>query len=585
MTSDQAAYVFLGAFVDELTRAGVAHVALAPGSRSTPLALMLAEHPALKLWLHLDERCAAFFALGLAKARREPVALLCTSGTAAANFFPALVEAHYARVPLLVLTADRPPELRDTGAPQTIDQIKLYGDYAKWFVEMALPEAAPEAVRYARTVAARAVAEARGAPAGVVHLNFPFREPLVPAPPEHPAPALERPASQPYLTVTNGARQAPPAAVAALAAELAAAPHGLIIAGPQTDPAFPAAVGALAERLGYPVLADPLSQARCGPHPRGLVLDSYDAFLRDAATVEALRPEVVLRFGAMPTSKPVLQYLQRHAAARQILVDEAAWHDAPRLASAMFQAEPVGFCQALTAAAAPLPPAAGAAWRARWLAIQAATRAAITTQVAAFPEPFEGRVFAELAACLPEGATLFASSSMPVRDLDTFFPGGARPVRMLANRGANGIDGVVSSAFGARAAGAGPVVLVIGDIALYHDMNGLLAARQHGLDLTIVLINNDGGGIFSFLPQAAHPKHFERLFGTPHGLAFESAAALYGARYHQPQTWPAFRAAVADSLAAGGLGLIEVRTERARNVTQHREVWRAVTAALRGLEA
>lgn len=579
MLPSQAAYLYIGAFVDELARAGMAHVCVAPGSRSTPLALTFAEQKNIKLWMHYDERSAAFFALGLAKATRQPVALVCTSGTAAANFFPAIIEAHYARVPLLVLTADRPPELRDAGAPQTIDQIKIYGRYAKWFVEMNLPEGTPEVLRYARTVASRAVAEAKTAPAGVVHLNFPLREPLVPIPTKIDF-ETARPAGQPYATVSSGVRAPEPTSIEKLANELAQIERGLIIAGPQTNPDFPVAVTQLAEHLGYPILADPLSQVRCGPHSRTNVIDSYDAFLRDEKMAEQLAPEVVLRFGPLPTSKPVLQYLQRHAHARQILIDEGEWQDPARLASDVSICEPTLFCQALTPLSLSGRGAGGEGrnWLTRWQSIAGVARAAITAQINSYAEPFEGRVFSELAACLPDGATLFASSSMPVRDLDTFFAGSARRLHFLANRGANGIDGVISSALGASV--AGPLVLVIGDIAFYHDMNGLLAAKLHGLNAVIVLINNDGGGIFSFLPQAAQPQHFEQLFGTPHGLDFAPAAELYGATLTRPNNWPEFQHAVKHGLAAGGLHIVEIRTHRETNVTLHREVWKAVSAKL-----
>lgn len=576
MLPSQAAYLYIGAFVDELARAGVRHVCVAPGSRSTPLALTFAEQKNIRLWMHYDERSAAFFALGLAKATRQPVALVCTSGTAAANFFPAIIEAHYARVPLIVLTADRPPELRDAGAPQTIDQIKIYGSYAKWFVEMSLPEGTPEALRYARTVASRAWAEANAAPAGVVHLNFPLREPLVPVPTTVDF-ETARPDGKPYVTVSSGVRAPNPTSIEKLANELAHVERGLILVGPQTNPDFPAAITQLAEKLGYPILADALSQVRCGPHNRANVIDSYDAFLRDEKIAAELAPEVVLRFGPLPTSKPVLQYLQRHAAARQILIDDGEWQDPTRLASDVFVCDAVAFCQTFSLLSQ-VSLSHQSSWLTRWQEIAHVTRAAITAQINSYAEPFEGRVFSELAECLPDGAMLFASSSMPVRDLDTFFAGSPRHIRFLANRGANGIDGVISSALGASV--AGPLALVIGDIAFYHDMNGLLAAKLHSLNAVIVLINNDGGGIFSFLPQAAHPQHFEQLFGTPHGLDFAPATEMYGATLTRPANWPEFQHAVTHGLASGGLHIVEIHTRRETNVTLHREVWKAVSAEL-----
>jgi 2-succinyl-5-enolpyruvyl-6-hydroxy-3-cyclohexene-1-carboxylate synthase len=575
-----------GAFVAELGRAGLRHAVVCPGSRSTPLAVALAEEAAIRVWMHVDERSAAFFALGMARALGEPVAVLCSSGTAAANFLPAVVEARLSRVPLLVLTADRPPELRDVGAAQTIDQARLYGSHAKWFYELPVPEAAADLLRHARQVAARAIATAHAAPRGPVHLNFPFREPLLPALDE-PAPAIADEAArsgrvdgEPFTAVVSG-RAVPALDLAPLARALAGQPRGLIVCGPQDDPALAPAVTRLAARLGYPILADALSQVRCGPHDRALVIDDYDAFLRDDATCRALAPDVVLRFGALPTSKPLAQFLARDPAGRHVLVDDGGWRDPLFLASNVVQADPVAVCAVLGAT---LPErAAASAWADVWRAAAGHTREAIDACLVAPDGSVEGRVFTELAALLPAGATIFAGNSMPVRDLDTFLPAGDRALRYLANRGANGIDGVVSSALGVAAVSPAPVVLVLGDLSFFHDLNGLLAAKLHGLRATIVVVNNDGGGIFSFLPQASQvaPDRFETLFGTPLGLDFRAAADLYGAHFSRPESWDDFRTAVAAGVAGDGLSIVEVRSERAANVTQHRAVWRAVAAALR----
>ena len=582
MKPEQITFAFVGAFVEELARAGVRNVCIAPGSRSTPLALMIARHPDLKIWLHLDERSTSFFALGMAKVSREPVAILCSSGTATANFFPAVVEARVGRVPLIVLTADRPPELRDVGAPQTIDQIRLYGAYPKWSVEVALPEASPDLLRYARTLAGRAAGTAAAEPAGPVHLNFPFRDPLVPMPfdaLDQVASAVDawsgRAASAPYVATTTAPRVLDDRDLDSLAGELTRARRGIIVCGPQFDPALAEPVARLGHALGFPVLADPLSLVRCGPHPRDAVIDSYDAFLRDARACERLRPDLVLRFGALPTSKPVLLYLQRFPEARHIVLG-AGWEDPTLLAARMIDVDPARTCRALLERFAPRE----SAWLETWLRVDRTTRGAITEQLDAIAEPFEGRVFAELADLLPDGATLWASSSMPVRDLDTFFPASELNIRFFSNRGANGIDGVISSALGASTVCAGPLLLAIGDIAFYHDMNGLLAAKLHPLDATIVLLNNDGGGIFSFLPQAAHPEHFEALFGTPHGLDFRPVAEMYGARYRLTNGVADFRSAIGAALHEPGLKIVEVRTERARNVTLHGDIWRAVATAL-----
>jgi 2-succinyl-5-enolpyruvyl-6-hydroxy-3-cyclohexene-1-carboxylate synthase len=577
MSPQEVLYCYVGALVDELARAGVRNVCVCPGSRSTPLALMVARHPDLRVWMHVDERSAGFFALGMAKARREPVALICTSGTAAANFLPAVVEASLSRVPLVVLTADRPHELRDNGAPQAIDQIRLYGGFTRWFADLALPEADPAMLRYVRATVARAVGTATAAPAGPVHLNCPFREPLVPIAPAEAPPALRAEGSA-YISVVAGRREPPAEAAARLRAALDPARRGLIICGPQDDPALPAAVAALAAGLGYPLLADPLSGLRRGPAYGPLTLGAYDAFLRDPAFVAGHAPEVVLRFGAMPVSKAVLLYLQQYPDAVQMVVDPApGWNEPTNLAAEMIYADPALLCATLTPAAPP----AETAWSRDWQDAERRARAVLERKLDGMREPFEGKVFAELGRLLPADATLYVGNSMPVRDLDTFMPAGDRPLRILANRGANGIDGVVSSALGAAGVG-GPLALVIGDLSFYHDLNGLLAARAHRLNATIIVLNNDGGGIFSFLPQAEAPDHFEQLFGTPTGLDFAPAVAMYGGRFLRPTTWDAFAAAVTSGLSGDGLTVIEVRTDRAENVAAHRALWPAVSAALRG---
>jgi 2-succinyl-5-enolpyruvyl-6-hydroxy-3-cyclohexene-1-carboxylate synthase len=583
-------YAYVSAFVDELARSGVRHACVCPGSRSTPLAMILAEHAernaTIRLWMHLDERSAAFFALGLAKALREPVVLLCTSGTAAANFMPAVAEAHLARIPLVVLTADRPPELRDVGAPQTIDQLHLYGSHVKWFAEIALPESTPDALRYIRAIANRAAAESLAAPAGPVHLNFPFREPLIPLPSDEPPSEIARPEHRPYTAVTSGLHRIDSETLQRLAANLQEIARGVIVCGPQDDPDFPAAVTGLSRSLGYPVLADPLSQVRCGQHDLVNIVSAYDAFLRDPDVVARLEPKLILRFGAIPTSKPLTQYLAKYAAAHQILIDGGGgWRDPALIATEIMHADATLFCDDMTHQIKRLGAVNDQSWLAQWRDIEQRMKSVIAGQLSEFEDVFEGSVFAELATLLPDGASLFASSSMPVRDMDTFFPANGKTIRFLANRGANGIDGVVSSALGVCAAcretGSGPLVLVIGDIAFYHDMNGLLAAKLHGLNATIILVNNDGGGIFSFLPQADHPQHFEQLFGTPHDLDFRHSAALYGARYTRVADWSDFRTAVAQGIASQGLNIVEVQTNRDRNVQQHRAIWKVVSAALK----
>lgn len=582
-------YVYVGAFVNELRRVGLRNVVICPGSRSTPLALAFAQQPAIRVWMHVDERAAAFFALGMAKRLSQPVALLCTSGTAAANFLPAIVEAHLTHVPLLVLTADRPHELRENGAPQSIDQNRLYGSHVKWFVDVALPEASNTALRSIRTLACRATTLSSALPAGPVHLNFPFREPLTPDPiPEQPLPPLEqrdplawqgRPSDVPYVEVQDAPLSSLSAtSVQRLAGMIQANPRGLIIVGPIDEPELADPLIKLAELAGYPLLADPLTAMRCNEHERLRVLTSYDAFLRSEtfiAHAETGGPQLVLRFGAMPTSKPVLLYLKRYADCPQIVIDgQQGWEEPTQLATELLHAHPVQLCRQLGER---VVLSEDRAWLTSWQRAEQMTRQVLRGAIHDFQEPFEGRVFLELADLMPEGALLYAGNSMPVRDLDTFFWGCEHTVKVMGNRGANGIDGVVSSALGASAARQdGPTVLVIGDLSFLHDLNGLLAARLHRLNLVVVLINNDGGGIFSFLPQAAHPEHFEQLFGTPTGLDFRPAVEMYGGRFERIKDWEHFRRAFLNGVQSGGLHVLEMRTERASNVQMHRKLWRVV---------
>lgn len=603
-----ALYAYIGAFIDELGRAGVGNAVVCPGSRSTPLALALANQQVIRTWMHVDERSAAFFALGMAKQLRQPVALVCTSGTAAANFFPAVVEAHLSHVPLLVLTADRPPELRDNGAPQAIDQNRLYGSHAKWYVDVALPEATNEALRYARTLADRAAAESLAVPAGPVHLNFPFREPLLPdaqtLPPREQRDPIAwngRPNGDPYTRVARTTLGTLPAVeIQRLATLICQTPRGLIVVGPHAHPDLNAVLATLASVTHYPILADPLSGLRVagGEAP---VIARYDAFLRSERFVESVEPQLVLRFGAMPTSKPLLLYLKRHAVhTHQIVIDgTGCWEEPTQLAAEVIHSDPTLLCQQVAETAATLleavPDVLGhpghrsdqqwlrARWLQLWQATDAVTRDALVSVMGDFTEPFEGRVFTELAELLPDGAHLFVGSSMPVRDCDTFFwPRHRSGISVLGNRGANGIDGVTSTALGVSAVSSGdvPTVLVIGDLSFYHDLNGLLAAHLHHLNLTVVLVNNDGGGIFSFLPQAAYPEHFEQFFGTPTGLDFEPAVRMYGGDFTRTTTWDQFHDALDLGMREDGVHVIEVCTARDLNVTMHRQLWHAVENAL-----
>ncbi|HKG01779.1 MAG TPA: 2-succinyl-5-enolpyruvyl-6-hydroxy-3-cyclohexene-1-carboxylic-acid synthase [Conexibacter sp.] len=572
MTEATDTYLLLRAFCEELVRCGMTDVCTSPGSRSTPIVLSLARTPGLHAWSHVDERVAGFFALGLAKQTGRPVAIACTSGTAAAELAPAVIEAAEARVPLIVLTADRPPELRDVGAGQTIDQIKLYGAAAKWFVEVGTHEATPERVRWMRALACRAVWSSLDGRPGPVHLNMPLREPLVldaPLPEEDPCPG--RPDDRPW--VAHPVVPAPIELPRVGRAGLDPAPRAVVVAGrDERDPALGDAVAAFAVASGYPLLADPLSGARRGP----AAIAHYDALLRDKRLAAEMQPQLVLRIGDLPTSKPLRTWLASLDAEQVTLDAEGAWHDPAGVVSTRIAANPRATLAALT----PEHRDAGEqVWLERWREADRAAAGAIAATLG--EELSEPRVAAELVDALPSEATLFVAASMPIRDLETFVRPRDGAPRILSNRGANGIDGTVAAALGAAAAGEGPVVLHIGDVALAYDLGALLSAQRLGLELTIVLVNNDGGGIFDFLPVSREGDEFEQHVATPHGLDFAQAAALYGARHAPVADVAALRAELARALGSGGVTIVEARTERSANVALHRRVWDAVAEALR----
>ncbi len=588
----------LRGFVDELVRGGLREAVVCPGSRSAPLALALRAHPGVRVRVLLDERSAGFFALGMAKASRRPVAVVVTSGTAAANLLPAVVEASLGRVPLVILTADRPPELRDRGAAQAIDQVGLFGRHARWFAEIPLLDGADVTRRHVRALAGRAVATALGSPAGPVHLDVPFREPLVPDGPLGPLDG-EPGSDRPFVEVVAGLRVASAADVEALARRLARAERGLLVAGAQDDAALPAALARLAAALDWPIAADPLSLVRCGPHDRSRVVARGDLLLRPGPWRDAHVPEIVVRVGAPPTSRPLLALLEEHRPAQVVIDGDGGWREPAIIPTTAVHADATATAHALADALEAgerrtggsrlrPPPARAATWCDGWLAADRAADHALRTWLAGLVEAgelFEGAPFALLGEMLPDGGILWTSSSMPVRDMDAWLPAGPRAIRPLANRGANGIDGVVSSALGAAATGT-PVALVVGDLALLHDLTGLVAARLQGLSATIVVVHNDGGGIFSFLPQATAdvpgaglPEHYEELFGTPHGIDLAAAVATLGAE-HRLLDAAGLRDALAASLEAPGVRVLELRSDRARNVALHDEAAAVVQAAL-----
>jgi len=542
-------------FADELIRCGLREVVLAPGSRSTPLAMAFLDaerQDRLRLHVRIDERSASFAALGLAKVSRRPVAVLCTSGTAAANFHPAVIEAGESGVPLLVLTADRPPELRGTGANQTIDQIKLYGGAVRWFCEVGLPEQRQGAVAYWRSVACQAWAHAAGSAggfAGPVHLNLAFREPLTPELPggtgEQDWPELldGRPGGRPWTRVEQ--RGTAPAEL-----ELTWTERGVVVCGDGDYDA--AALVELAERAGWPVLAEPSSGARRGPN----ALPAYQYLLATPEFAAAHQPDVLVSAGRPGLSRAQMAFLGGPAG-RHVVIGQGpgCWADPQRAATDVTAGIRLGSTPAQTRGV----PARPMGWLDGWRRADDAARRATDAVLDRDDSLTEPRLARDLVTGLPEGALLWAGSSMPVRDIDSHGVPRA-DIRILASRGASGIDGTVSAAIGAALAHGGPAFALIGDLALLHDAPGLaLGPDEPRADLCLIVVNNDGGGIFSTLEQAAFTGSFERLFGTPHGAGLPQLAAAFGLPYQrldQPED-------LGKALPGTGLRIIEAQTDRA----------------------
>jgi 2-succinyl-5-enolpyruvyl-6-hydroxy-3-cyclohexene-1-carboxylate synthase len=535
---------FCATLVDEWVRCGLTDAVVCPGSRSTPMTLALATDDRVRTHVHHDERSGSFLALGLAAASGRAVVVVTTSGTAVVQLHAAAVEADLAGVPLILCTADRPPELRDVAAPQTVDQTHLFGRSVRWYSDPGLAD--PTQSSSWRSIAGRAWAEATAEWPGPVQLNLPFREPLVGEVGELPPARGEGPWHQ-RLTA---ARRAP------VLDDAVSSARGIVIAGRGT--ADPGAVAALAEDLGWPLLADPSSGCAGATSIAG-----FDPLLR-TPFAERARPDVVIRSGGMPASKVLDRWLDGCEHEEIVIAAPGWWPDPARRAAVLLDAVP-----AVPDGHAPVPE-----WAEVWRVASESVRAALDAALAEVPlsEPAVAR---HLTRSLPPGSILVASSSMPVRDVE-WFGTVRRDLRVLSNRGANGIDGVVSTAVGAALVGA-KTTLLIGDVAFLHDSNGLLGLAGRGVDLTIVVLDNDGGGIFSFLPQRTelHGDRFERFFGTPHGLDLVALSQAYGVDAERVDD-------VAQLDWRPGIRVLVVSTDRDENVALHDQLADVATEALRG---
>lgn len=566
-SAPDVAATFCATLVDEWVRGGLTDAVVCPGSRSTPMALALARDRRMRTHVFHDERSAGFAALGLGLASGHPAVVLTTSGTAAVELHPAVVEAHHAKVPLIAVTADRPPELRDVGAPQTIDQARLYGGAVRWFCDPGVAEWAARGSW--RSLASRAVFEATGSPPGPVHLNLPFREPLIGTPTELPASRdgghpWTRPAMQPSFVAD---------AAEALADALAGR-RGVIVAGGGIELAD--GVHDLASAAGWPVLADPRSGCRL---PLPATIAHFDALVRHREFACTHEPEIVLRLGSLPASKALAEWLAGLDAWQVGVEADGTLFDPDRRLSSVIAAPPGAFAAVL--AGCVKGRAAPPEWLSAWEQADAEAAAAIGETLAAEAVLTEPAIARELVAAVPDGGSLVVSSSMPIRDVEWY--GAPREgLTVYANRGANGIDGVVSTAVGVALATGGPTVAHVGDIAFVHDTNALVASRQRDIDLVVFVTHNDGGGIFEFLPQAhALPRQqYEHLFATPHGTDLRALAVAHHACFGEVHDAREIATMVKTALVDGGVHVIVARTDAQANVDVHRRLHDAVAAAI-----
>jgi 2-succinyl-5-enolpyruvyl-6-hydroxy-3-cyclohexene-1-carboxylate synthase len=566
------------AFVEELARCGLRQAVVSPGSRSTPLAVALWREPRVEVTVILDERSAAFFALGAAQASQAPVAILCTSGTAAANFHPAICEADESAIPLIALTADRPPELRGIGAGQTIDQLKLYGSSVRWFCEVGTHEADDEGLLHYRSTACRAFTAARGeVRPGPVHLNLAWREPLAPVKVEGAVTAtdplaLEGRDGRPLMATTQIDLEPSAFLLDEMAAHIGDAISGVIVAGRQLDPELREPLTHLARVSGFPILAEPTSQLRCGPHDRSHVIAAYDMLLRDEHFARSVVPDFVLRFGAMPTSKPLRAWLEESGASEIAIDPYGGWNEPTRRAAAILRADPTELAAGWAARLEKEPRSVPKSW----IDAEQAAQAALDEAIDAGGSPTEPALHRALGRIHGNGDLVYTASSMPIRDQEAFLSAADTDALFLSNRGANGIDGLVSSGIGAAHATGRPTTILTGDLGLLHDIGGLAALRDVETPVRIVVINNDGGGIFHFLPQesALDGETFEALLGTPRGIDIAKAATLFGLDYRCVDVLETLPEAL-----EAGTGLIEVPVNRQANVDLHRRLASSVAEA------
>lgn len=574
MTSQNVNLVTASLIIQELVRCGVAQFIITPGSRSTPLVLAAADHA--QSVVHYDERGAAFYAVGYGKTAHQPAVLICTSGTAVANYYPAIIEASLSCIPLILLTSDRPVELRDTGAPQAMNQVRIFGSYLRWSFDLpGFDEAIhPEMIL---TTIDQGYYRACRTPQGPVQINVMFREPFTPD--KHtssfPLPAsLQRwqTSKKPYTEYSAPNQCIQKTTIDRIIDKIQQAQRGIIIAGYLPVRTNKGAFYDCIQKLQWPLFADITSGLRFHPDVSQLVLTHYDSFLRNPEFRKQVSPDLILHFGNTPVSKYLLKYIQESRTEYIHVAHHPYRIDPHHMITERCEADAEEIVTAISA----VTPKSGSAILSALLKAEACSRELILQNMNTGVPLTEYAIANVIGAKAPPNSGLYLANSMPVRDADGFMAPASEAITVSANRGVNGIDGTISTAAGFAAGLQQPVTVIMGDLAFLHDMNALTIVHKSKIPLIIILINNNGGGIFSFLPIAEYQQHFEQYFGTPHGMSFQGAAELFAIPYRNPQDIIQLQNDYADAVHSGMSTIIEIRSDRVRNAAAHKQLWESI---------
>lgn len=565
-------------FIQRLVELGVKYACISPGSRSTPLTLAITSNNSVEAFSIVDERSSAFFALGLAKQTKTPVVILTTSGTAVAEIYPAIIEAHYQRVPLIVCTADRPPILRGKGANQTINQHNIYRNHIRLFKDIGLPDL--NKLPYIKAIAEEAIEIALYKNKGPVHLNFPFEKPFEP---RSYTDKIDISKLEKFLKSSSISKKYvryPSSLPVSLINKLLKKPKGLILVGYNNyDEEFENYVIQFSEKFGYPIYADGASPIRFGKHPKDNIIDNLSAIVRSKNFLTKLDPEIIIHFGGAPTANVLLEFY-KNSKAEKILVNEYGdWNDPSLTAKQIIKMNPTAYCANLISKTKNKAP-----HNCRWLDdyknLNSISRSLKEFQIEKEKFPFEGRIVNEVLRSLPNKCNLVISNSLPIRDFDFFASCSNKEINIFTNRGASGIDGINSTAIGIARASKLPTYLLIGDLAFYHDMNGLINSIKYNVPLAIILINNNGGGIFESLPIAEYKEVLQNHFITPLHLDFKKFVNAFGGNYIRVRNWNQFSKELILSSTSTSFTVLEIKTDAKQSKLRRQKYWSSVTSQI-----